>query len=84
MSDDLKRAVSRCRLFIENKLLCKLSGTPEESDGFLQSHCVFKISIHLTVHFINGINSGREVEEEFSDFFQAFLFLDIPTLGDGL
>lgn len=49
----------------------------------LQSHCVIKISIHLIVHLVNSINSGSEVDEEFSDFLHALLFLDIPTLGEG-
>lgn len=50
----------------------------------LQSHSVIKISIHLIVDLVNSINSGGEVDEELSDFFQAFLFLDVPTLGEGL
>jgi len=65
------------------EVLRELSGPVEQSER-LGSHRVINISVHSTVQVINSINGGSEVDEEFSDFFQAFLFLDIPTLGEGL
>lgn len=50
----------------------------------LPSHRVIEISMHLIVQLVNGVDGRGEVEEEFPDFFQALLVLDLPTFGEGL
>lgn len=85
----LQRAVSwpeggRVRLQAAGReWLRELDGSAEEKMDVLRSHRVIQISIHLIVQLVNGVDSRGEVEEEFSDFLQALLVLDLPTFGEG-
>lgn len=83
LSAALKEAVSGCRLQGVSDVV-NWVGRAEEKMDVLPSHRVIEISMHLIVQLVNGVDGRGEVEEEFPDFFQALLVLDLPTFGEGL
>lgn len=83
LSADLREAESGCRLQGVSDVV-NWVGWAEEKMDVLPSHRVIEISMHLIVQLVNGVDGRGEVEEEFPDFFQALLVLDLPTFGEGL
>lgn len=58
------------------------SGWPGHACCWARLHLVVELGVHLGVHLVDDIDSGRVVDQEEADLLQALLLCHVLSLGE--